>query len=198
MQIEEVTAVLGRRPNDDELTFIKSVMGSKRNQYPFPALDSIIVGDGHGSVENGQLSIGLEGKRNIIKTKAKMQCAAQGGKGQLKISFQNAKFLVCDKINSENRKPLSGDNLIYLKAAADAEDDETSTTGATAGEETTGTTGTTTCPVDFDCSSHLNDLHENPSSVICASSTCSETECCTSAPAPSNTPFVKAASPSVL
>ena len=121
MQIEEVTAVLGRRPNDDELTFIKSVMGSKRNQYPFPALDSIIVGDGHGSVENGQLSIGLEGKRNIIKTKAKMQCAAQGGKGQLKISFQNAKFLVCDKINSENRKPLSGDYLIYLKAATDAE-----------------------------------------------------------------------------
>ena len=90
MQIEEVTAVLCRRPNDDELTFIKSVMGSKQIQYPFPALNSIIMGDGHGSVENGQLSIGLDGKSNIIKTKAKMQCAAQGGKGQLKISFPNA------------------------------------------------------------------------------------------------------------
>ena len=92
MLIEEVTAVLGRRPNDDELTFIKSVMGSNQIQYPFPALNSIIMGDGHGSVEDGQLSIGLEGKNNIIKTKAKMQCAAQGGKGQLKISFPNAKF----------------------------------------------------------------------------------------------------------
>ena len=50
-----------------------------------------------------------------------MQCAAQGGKGQLKISFLKARFLVCDKINSDHRKPLSGDNLIYLKAAADAE-----------------------------------------------------------------------------
>ena len=121
MLIEEVTAVLGRRPNDDELTFIKSVMGSKQIQYPFPALNSIIMGDGHGSVGNGHLSIGLEGKSNIIKTKAKMQCAAQGGKGQLKISFPNAKFLVCDKINSEYRKPVLGDNLIYLKAATDAE-----------------------------------------------------------------------------
>ena len=121
MQIKEVTAVLGRRPNDDEVTFIKSVMGSKQIQYPFPALNSIIMGDGNDGVENGQLSIGLEGKSNIIKTKAKMQCAAQGGKGQLKISFLNARFLVCDKINSDHRKPLSGDNLIYLKAAADAE-----------------------------------------------------------------------------
>ena len=121
MLIEEVTAVLGRRPNDDELTFIKSVMGSNQIQYPFPALNSIIMGDGHGSVEDGQLSIGLEGKNNIIKTKAKMQCAAQGGKGQLKISFPNAKFLVCDKINSEHRKPVLGDNLIYLKEATDAE-----------------------------------------------------------------------------
>ena len=121
MLIEEVTAVLGRRPNADELTFIKSVMGSKQIQYPFPALNSITMGDGHGRVEDGQLSIGLEGKNNIIKTKAKMQCAAQGGKGQLKISFPNAKFLVGDKINSENRKPVPGDNLIYLKAATDAE-----------------------------------------------------------------------------
>ena len=38
----------------------------------------------------------------------------------------------------------------------------------------------------------MNDLHENPSSVTCSSSTCTETECCTSAPAPSNTPFVSA------
>ena len=121
MQIKEVTAVLGRRPNDDEVTFIKSVMGSKQIQYPFPALNSIIIGDGNGGVENGQLSIGLEGKSNIIKTKAKMQCAAQGGKGQLKISFPNTKFLVGDKINSEHRKPVPGDNLIYLKAATDAE-----------------------------------------------------------------------------
>ena len=121
MLIEEVTAVLGRRPNDDELTFIKSVMGSKQIQYPFPALNSIIRGDEHGIVGNGHLSIGLEGKGNIIKTKAKLQCAAQGGKGQLKISFPNAKFLVCDKINSEYRKPVLGDNLIYLKAATDAE-----------------------------------------------------------------------------
>ena len=29
--------------------------------------------------------------------------------------------MVCDKINSEFRKPLSGDNLLYLKAADDAE-----------------------------------------------------------------------------
>jgi len=79
MLIEEVTAVLGRRPNADELTFIKSVMGSKQIQYPFPALNSIIMGDGQGSAENGQLIIGLEGKSNIIRTKAKMQCAAQGG-----------------------------------------------------------------------------------------------------------------------
>jgi len=121
MLIEEVTAVLGRRPNADELTFIKSVMGSKQIRYLFPALNSIIMGDGQGSAENGQLIIGLEGKSNIIRTKAKMQCAAQGGKGQLKISFPNAKFLVGDKINSEHRKPVPGDNLIYLKAATDAE-----------------------------------------------------------------------------
>jgi selenophosphate synthetase-related protein len=121
MLIEEVTAVLGRRPNADELTFIKSVMGSIQIQYPFPGLNSIIMGDGQGSAENGQLIIGLEGKSNIIRTKAKMQCAAQGGKGQLKISFPNAKFLVGDKINSEHRKPVPGDNLIYLKAATDAE-----------------------------------------------------------------------------
>jgi len=121
MLIEEVTAVLGRRPNADELTFIKSVMGSIQIQYPFPGLNSIIMGDGQGSAENGQLIIGLEGKSNIIRTKAKMQCAAQGGKGQLKISFPNTKFLVGDKINSEHRKPVPGDNLIYLKAAADAE-----------------------------------------------------------------------------
>jgi len=121
MLIEEVTAVLGRRPNADELTFIKSVMGSKQIRYLFPALNSIIMGDGQGSAENGQLIIGLEGKSNIIRTKAKMQCAAQGGKGQLKISFPNTKFLVGDKINSEHRKPVPGDNLIYLKAAADAE-----------------------------------------------------------------------------
>ena len=121
MLIEEVTAVLGRRPNADELTFVKSVMGSKQIRYLFPALNSIIMGDGQGSAENGQLIIGLEGKSNIIRTKAKMQCAAQGGKGQLKISFPNTKFLVGDKINSEHRKPVPGDNLIYLKAAADAE-----------------------------------------------------------------------------
>ena len=121
MLIEEVTAVLGRRPNADELIFIKSVMGSKQIQYAFPALNNIIMGDGQGSAENGQLIIGLEGKNNIIKTKAKMQCAAQGGKGQLKISFPNAKFLVGDKINSEHRKPVPGDNLIYLKAATNPE-----------------------------------------------------------------------------
>jgi phosphoribosylformylglycinamidine (FGAM) synthase-like enzyme len=50
-----------------------------------------------------------------------MQCAAQGGSGQLKISFPNAKFLVGNRINSEYRKPVPGDNLIYLKAATDAE-----------------------------------------------------------------------------
>ena len=77
MLIEEVTAVLGRRPNADELTFVKSVMGSKQIRYLFPALNSIIMGDGQGSAENGQLIIGLEGKSNIIRTKAKMQCAAQ-------------------------------------------------------------------------------------------------------------------------
>jgi len=70
MLIEEVTAVLGRRPNADELTFIKSDMGSKQNRYLFPALNSIIMGDGRGSAENGQLIIGLEGKSNIIRTKA--------------------------------------------------------------------------------------------------------------------------------
>jgi selenophosphate synthetase-related protein len=121
MLIEEVTAVLGRRPNADELTFIKSVMGSIQIQYPFPGLNNIIMGYGQGSAENGQLIVGLEGKSNIIRTKAKMQCAAQGGKGQLKISFPNTKFLVGDKINSEHRKPVPGDNLIYLKAAADTE-----------------------------------------------------------------------------
>ena len=51
MQIEEMTAVLGRRPNDDEVTFIKSVMGSKQIQYPFPVLNSIIMGNGQGSLE---------------------------------------------------------------------------------------------------------------------------------------------------
>ena len=51
MQIEEMTAVLGRRPNDDEVTFIKSVMGSKQIQYPFPALNSIIMGEGNGGVQ---------------------------------------------------------------------------------------------------------------------------------------------------
>ena len=121
MLIEEVTAVLGRRPNADELTFIKSIMGSIQIQYPFPGLNNIIMGDGQVSGEDGQLIVGLEGKSNIIRTKAKMQCAAQGGKGQLKISFPNAKFLVGDKINSEHRKPVPGDNLIYLKAATDAE-----------------------------------------------------------------------------
>jgi len=121
MLIEEVTAVLGRRPNADELIFIKSVMGSKQIQYAFPALNSIIMGDGQGSAENGQLIIGMEGKNNIIKTKAKMQCAAQGGKGQLKISFPKAKFLVGDRINNEHRKPVPGDKLIYLKASTDAE-----------------------------------------------------------------------------
>ena len=87
-------------------------MGSKQIQYPFPALNSIIMEEGQGSAENDPLIIGLEGKRNIIRTKAKMQCAAQGGKGQLKISFPNAKFLVGDKINSEHRKPVPGENLI--------------------------------------------------------------------------------------
>ena len=42
MLIEEVTAVLGRRPNADELTFIKSIMGSIQIQYPFPGLNNII------------------------------------------------------------------------------------------------------------------------------------------------------------
>ena len=54
MLIEEVTAVLGRRPNAEELTFIKSVMGSKQIRYLFPALNSIIMEDGQGSAENGQ------------------------------------------------------------------------------------------------------------------------------------------------
>ena len=90
MLIEEVTTVLGRRPNADELIFINSVMGSKQIQYAFPALNSIIMGEGQGRADNGQLIIGLEGKYNIIKTNAKMQCAAQGGKGQLKISFPKA------------------------------------------------------------------------------------------------------------
>ena len=121
MLIEDVTAILGRRPNADELTFIKSIMGSIQIQYPFPGLNNIIMGYGQGSAEDGQLIVGLEGKSNIIRTKAKMQCAAQGGKGQLKISFPNTKFLVGDKINSEHRKPVPGDNLIYLKAATDAE-----------------------------------------------------------------------------
>ena len=121
MLIEEVTTVLGRRPNADELIFINSVMGSKQNQYAFLALNSIIMGEGQGRAENGQLIIGLEGKNNIIKTKAKMQCAAQGGKGQLKISFPKAKFLVGDRINNEHRKPVPGDKLIYLKASTDAE-----------------------------------------------------------------------------
>ena len=121
MLIEEVTAILGRRPNTNELTFIKSVMGSKQIQYPYPALTSIIMEDEQGSAKIGQLVIGLEGKNNIIRTKARMQCAAQGGAGQLKISFPSANFLVGDRINSNHRKPVSGDKLIYLKAAADAE-----------------------------------------------------------------------------
>ena len=49
MLIEEVTAVLGRRPNADELTFIKSIMGSIQIQYPFPGLNNIIMGDGQVS-----------------------------------------------------------------------------------------------------------------------------------------------------
>ena len=121
MLIEEVTAVLGRRPNADELTFIKSIMGAIQIQYPFPGLNNIIMGYGQGSAENGQLIIGLEGKSNIISTKAKIQCAAQGGKGQLKISFTNTNFLVGYNINSEHRKAVPGDNLIYLKAATDPE-----------------------------------------------------------------------------
>ena len=59
MLIEEVTAILGRRPNTDELTFIKSVMGSIKIQYPYPALNSIIMEDEQGSAKNGQLVIGL-------------------------------------------------------------------------------------------------------------------------------------------
>ncbi len=121
MLIEEVTAILGRRPNNDELKFIKSVMVSKQIQYPYPALNSFITGNEQGSAKNGRLIIGLEGKNNIIRTKARMQCAAQGGAGQLKISFPNANFLVGDRINSEHRKTVPGDKLIYLKAAADAE-----------------------------------------------------------------------------
>ena len=121
MLIEEVTTVLGRRPNADELIFINSVMGSKQFQYAFPALNSIIMGEGQGRADNGQLIIGLEGKNNIIKTNAKMQCAAQGGKVQLNISFPKAKFLVGDRINNEHRKPVPGDKLIYLKASTDAE-----------------------------------------------------------------------------
>jgi len=122
MLIEEVTAILGRRPNTDELTFINSVMGSIQIQYPYPSLNSIIMEDEQGSGKNGQLVIGLEGKNNIIRTKARMQCAAQGGKGQLKISFPSANFLVGDKTNSEHRKPVPGDKLIYLKAVSDAEE----------------------------------------------------------------------------
>ena len=122
MLIEEVTAILGRRPNTDELTFIKSVMGSIQIQFPYPALNSIVMEDEQDSEKNGQLVIGLEGKKNIIRTKARMQCAAQGGKGQLKISFPSANFLVGDKINSEYRKPVPSDKLIYLKAVADAEE----------------------------------------------------------------------------
>ncbi len=121
MLIEEVIAILGRRPNTDELKFIKSVMASKQIQYPYPALNSFITGNEQGSAKNGRLIIGLEGKNNIIRTKARMQCAAQGGAAQLKISFPNANFLVGDRINSEHRKPVPGDKLIYLKAAADAE-----------------------------------------------------------------------------
>ena len=75
MLIEEVTAVRGRRPNADELSFIKSIMGSIQIQYPFPGLNNIIMGYGQVSGEDGQLIVGLEGKSNIIRTKAKMQCA---------------------------------------------------------------------------------------------------------------------------
>ena len=39
---------------------------------------------------------------------------------------------------------------------------------------------------------YINDLAENPSSIVCSDNTCSAEECCSSAPVPSNTPFVSA------
>ena len=60
------------------------------------------------------------------------------------------------------------------------------------GSDGSGDGSGTTCPYNFDCSNHINDLDTNPSSISCASSVCTEQECCTFSPVPSNTPFVSA------
>ena len=60
------------------------------------------------------------------------------------------------------------------------------------GSDGSGDGSGTTCPNNFDCSNHINDLDTNPSSISCASSVCTEQECCTFSPVPSNTPFVSA------
>ena len=79
-------------------------------------------------------------------------------------------------------------------AAAAAAAATAAAAAAAAAAASTGTASgtTTTCPTTFDCSNHINNLDESPSSITCATSTCTQQECCTSAPAPSNTPFVSA------
>ena len=71
MLIEEVTAILGRRPNTDELTFINSVMGSIQIQYPYPSLNSIIMEDEQGSGKNGQL-VSWHSKKRMASGKVRI------------------------------------------------------------------------------------------------------------------------------
>ena len=77
--------------------------------------------------------------------------------------------------------------------AEDAEDAEDTSEEDITADTTAGQSGDEpkTCS-NFDCSDHINDIDENPSSIMCSGNTCSSEECCTSAPVPSNTPFVSA------
>ena len=73
-----------------------------------------------------------------------------------------------------------------------SEIDDEGDEGSGDGSDGDGDGSGTTCPNNFDCSNHINDLDTNPSSISCASSVCTEQECCTFSPVPSNTPFVSA------
>ncbi len=71
------------------------------------------------------------------------------------------------------------------------ETEKDTTDGETGSDTEEVVRGGVTCS-NFDCSEHINDLAENPSSIVCSDNTCSAEECCSSAPVPSNTPFVSA------
>ena len=80
----------------------------------------------------------------------------------------------------------------WLSEIDDEGDEGSGDEGSGDGSDGDGDGSGTTCPNNFDCSNHINDLDTNPSSISCASSVCTEQECCTFSPVPSNTPFVSA------